>query len=222
MEDLLARDDVGSELWRMEASLAEADFMKRLEAFDTAQLAVEAVIDEDKLAEDLEKSAIFRDNFSVVRAKLQWQLARGARGGPSAELNGSAAQARLRLPKLDLPHFDGDVQKWEPFWQSFECAVDGSELPEVQKLTYLRSLLSGEAKQCVQGLPLKADSYSATCELLKTRFGRKELVIFSHIQELLNITSTGGGKLKELVDQLLVQVRSLEALGVTGLQYGVI
>ena len=183
---------------------------------------MEAEIEEEKLAEDLEKSAVFRDSFSSVRAKLQWRLAQGA--GSSAELNGSGSvtTARLKLPKLDLPHFDGKVLKWESFWQSFECAVDESELPEVQKLTYLRSLLSGEAKQCVEGLPLKADSYSASCELLKKRFGRKELVIFSHIQELLNITSTTGGKLKELVDQLLVQVRSLEALGVTGKQYGVI
>ena len=49
MEELLSREDAGSELWRTEASLAETDFMRRLENFDAAQLAVEAEI-EEKLA----------------------------------------------------------------------------------------------------------------------------------------------------------------------------
>ena len=104
---------------------------------------------------------------------LQYQLTRST----AAPSECSESSARLRLPKLDLPHFTGEVLEWEPFWQSFECAVDASDLPEVQKLTYLRYLLDGEARRCVEGLPLKADSYAATCELLKTRFGRKELVI---------------------------------------------
>ena len=94
--------------------------------------------------------------------------------------------------------------------------MDQSELASVQKLTYLRSLLSGEARRCVEALPLKGDSYDTTCRLLKERFGRKELVIFAHIQQLLGISSSA-----KTVDPLLVQVRSLEALGVTGEQYGV-
>ena len=60
LEELLARDpeEVGPELWRLEASLAEAEFVRRLENFDAAQLAVETVIEEGKLAEDLEKSFV--------------------------------------------------------------------------------------------------------------------------------------------------------------------
>ena len=129
----------------------------------------------------------------------------------------------MKLPKLELPKFDGDVLQWETFRQSFQCAVGQStELSLVQKLTYLRSLQVGEARRCVEGLPLKSENYDTTCNLLKHRFGRQELVIFAHVQQLLSIGASAGGKLQELVDRLLVQVRSLEALGITGQQYGVI
>ena len=44
LEAMLARGDVKSPEWRMEAILAENEFLRRLETFDSAQLAVESVI----------------------------------------------------------------------------------------------------------------------------------------------------------------------------------
>ena len=59
---------------------------------------------------------------------------------------------------------------------------------------------------------------------LRRRYGRPERLIFSHVQRLLTIGSgdAQGSSLQDLVDRLLVQVRSLEVLGVTGEQYGVL
>ena len=112
--------------------------MKRLDVFDTAQLAVEmTLLEEDALMEDISRSASFRDSFTEVRARLQRQLAAGVAGAESGSVSGSFA-ARMKLPKLELPKFDGDVLQWETFWQSFQCAVGQStELSLVQKLTYL-------------------------------------------------------------------------------------
>ena len=45
--------------------------MKRLDAFDTAQSAVEmTLMEEDALIEDI-RSASFRDSFTELRARLQ-------------------------------------------------------------------------------------------------------------------------------------------------------
>ena len=60
------------------------------------------------------------------------------------------------------------------------------------------------------------------------RFGHTERIIFAHIQDLLNISvpsSTTKSKfatLWKLKDNLQAHVRSLETLGVSGTQYGVI
>ena len=62
LQDLLSvpADNRKSE-WRLEASSALTEFSKRLDACDVAQTAVEAVIDEDSLYDDIEKSGLFRD-----------------------------------------------------------------------------------------------------------------------------------------------------------------
>ena len=57
--------------WKAEAITALDDFKTKLNAFDDAQSKVEAVIEEEKLGDDIEKAAVFRDTFSKVRAKIE-------------------------------------------------------------------------------------------------------------------------------------------------------
>jgi len=55
-----------------------------------------------------------------------------------------------RLPKLDLPQFSGNPLFWQAFWDSFETAVhNNAALTGVQKLSYLRAQLKGEAANWV-------------------------------------------------------------------------
>ena len=201
---------------------AKRECEARLAALDEVQASVECVLNPEVLEGDLEAAWSFREGIKrvLLRAAEVQHSAEAGEQVPPASASGRFGSARL--PKLELPKFDGDVMKWSTFWESFECAVDQADLSEVHKLTYLRSLLVGEAKQCVEGLPLKAQHYAATCDLLKSRFGRPELIIFAHVQQLLSLGSSSETKLQDLVDQLLVQVRSLAVLGVTGQQYGVI
>ena len=56
---------------------------------------------------------------------------------------------RWQLLRLNLPNFSGKPDEWSAFWEAFVVAVDKTALPEVTKLTYLRSLLRGEALRCV-------------------------------------------------------------------------
>ena len=94
----------------------------------------------------------------------------------------SSTTVEAKLPKLEHPTFNGDIQNWTPFSEQFEAVMDNGE---ITKLFYLRSLLEGEAKASIQGMPLKAANYTTVCELLKQRFGRPERVIFAHVQNLL-------------------------------------
>ena len=50
--------------------------------------------------------------------------------------------SRVRLPKLDLPVFNGEITKWFTFWDSYKATVnDNPELLPIQKFTYLQSLI---------------------------------------------------------------------------------
>ena len=129
------------------------------------------------------------------------------------------------LPKLELLVFCGYVTLWTSFWEQYQAVVHNSELPSITKFTYLLALLKGEAKACVQGLSLTASNYETACAILQKRFGRSERIIFSHIQELLKITVPRQptiAVLWKMYYDLQAHMRSLEALNITGQQYGVV
>ena len=48
-----------------------------------------------------------------------------------------------RIPKLDIPTFNGDIMKWASFWAQFEASIDSHErLSDVRKLAYLRKAIT--------------------------------------------------------------------------------
>ena len=131
----------------------------------------------------------------------------------------------VKLPKLNLPVFNGDVLQWQSFWDQFVAAVDSTDLPDVSKFSYLRASLEGEPKAAIQGLSLTSAHYASACKILKDRFGRKETIIFTHIQKLLNLSvpsKCSVSALWKLNDDLQAHTRSLATLGIDGDKYGVI
>ena len=87
-----------------------------------------------------------------------------------------------RLPKLQLPHFKGDVTKWNSFWDGFDSAIHSNgALNKIDKYNYLNSLLEGPAARAVQGLTLTEANYDSAIELLKWRFGKPQQVISAHM-----------------------------------------
>ena len=65
-----------------------------------------------------------------------------------------------RLPKLEIPVFIGELLDWQPFWDCFQAAIDTNPtLTGVQKLSYLRAQLRGEASRVITGLPLTNTNY---------------------------------------------------------------
>ena len=85
----------------------------------------------------------------------------------------------MKLPKCNLPVFNGDVLQWQSFWDRFIAAVDSTDLPDVSKFSYLRASLEGEPKAAIHGLSLTSAYYASAYKILKDRFGRKET--FLHI-----------------------------------------
>ena len=123
--------------------------------------------------------------------------------------------ASVRLPILEIPTFSGDRLKWTEFWDTFEATVDkNSNISNIEKLNYLLSKLSGEAKHSVSGILLSNENYAVVVELLKERYGDSQTVINSHYVELINLKpaqNTPRG-LRSLYDQIEKHLRSLQAM----------
>ena len=89
----------------------------------------------------------------------------------------STGTADVKLPKLSLPKFSGDVLQWQSFWDQFTVVVDSSDIPDISKIFYLRSSSEGEVKQSIQGLSLTSQHNQSGRQILTDLFGHKERII---------------------------------------------
>ena len=87
----------------------------------------------------------------------------------------------------------------------------------------MKTLLRDEAEEAIHGLSLTSTNYPIALENLQELFGRKELIVYKHIQALLSLEAVQGGKsLRRMEQQLVKHVRSLKGQGIDGDTYGVI
>ena len=140
-------------------------------------------------------------------------------GTPAAKANA------VRLPKLHLRHFNGDLTKWTGFWESFEAAVDSNlDLSNIEKFNYLSSLLEGTAREAIAGLSLTEANYTEAVSTLKKRFGGTQQIISKHMEALLQVDAVTNSQnvraLRRLFDNLSSHMRSLASLKVMEETYG--
>ena len=198
---------------------------------DELQSQIEDEVEQSQIEEIIEEAFCYREKQREVkvRAQICLQKLSEIKESHTSDLNTSQTSTsshvgRARLPKLELPKFSGNYLEFTSFFDKFLAVVDGSELPAVTKFTYLQSLLTGEALASINGLTVTDDSYPVAKEILTKRYGRKERIIFSHIQTLLSlqVDCRKSNGLWSLYDSLQSHVRCLESLGVSGDTYGVI
>ena len=238
----------------VEIEMALSNFDQRLAKLDAVQSTIESLTELAEIDQEVTSAADYREKVTEIRTKAYLALdkmrkAKASTGqssqagidpgvpgnvgeqddlslGAEASSGHGQSQSKARLPKLELPKFAGNIVEWQAFWDQFEAVVHKSDLPPVSKFPYLKALLEGEAKGCIQGLSPTAKHYSVACDLLKERYGKPEKIIFAHIQALLHLSpAQSKGRLTlpvlwNMQDELLAHVRSLESLGISGEKYG--
>ena len=92
----------------------------------------------------------------------------------------------VKLPKINLPKFNGQVTKYQSFWQSFKCAIHENEiLSMVNKMNHFVNSLEGPAYKAVEGLYITEENYKNAIVILKIRFGKWQNIISAHMQASL-------------------------------------
>ena len=188
--------------------------------------------DEEHLIEEIEQADGFKEGIFAAMVRIEKQCAapptapetpvtepETARTAPTPRGN------RVKLPKLTLRAFNGDITTWTTFWDSYESAIHiNTELSDIDKFNYLRSLLERTALEAVSGLTLTSANYHEAVSILKKRFGNKHQIISKHMDILLNVepvTSVHNLKsLRHLYDLVESHIRSLKSLGVSSDSYG--
>ncbi|UYV65996.1 hypothetical protein LAZ67_3006106 [Cordylochernes scorpioides] len=131
---------------------------------------------------------------------------------------------KLYMERLPRQQDDHQITSLLTEQSSHNSIHQNNSLNPIDKFNYLKSHLGGTALNTVEGFALSADNYEKAIKLLKDRFGREDILISRHMNNLLSMrplkTSSDVRTFRELFDNLSVHIRSLESLNVSIDVYG--
>ena len=113
----------------------------------------------------------------------------------------------------------GDTKQYRAFRDAFDIvANENNDSTDVEKFTYLRSYLTGDALRLLARLALTSCCIRVALELLERKFGSKQLIINSHMESLYKSpvirSSEDVRSIRDFHDKIEMNLRSLEAIGV--------
>ncbi len=117
---------------------------------------------------------------------------------------------QISLSRLPMPVpsiFSGDPLKYPAWKASFDTLINNRGIPTNERLHYLSSYLSGDAKECVEGYFLlsSGDAYQEALAVLESRFGNS-FVLSNAFRDKLEawprINARDSASLRKFVDFL--------------------
>ena len=127
--------------------------------------------EDDELEADVEEAA---DVFLAAEMAVKWCQGRIKElqpPGPSAAAAPSSGSLTTKLPKLTLPSFSGEYTQWVSFCYQFTTLVDSKrDMTNVEKISYLKLSLKGDAAQIVSTLLVTDANYDIARRKLEERY----------------------------------------------------
>ncbi|XP_064388661.1 uncharacterized protein LOC135336735 [Halichondria panicea] len=208
-------------------SLLQQTLEQKLETLKGLDTEIIELTPEETLDDEIQQADDYRERIyeALTRIKRAEPTATAPGIVPPTATRGPERGARVQLPKLTLPHFNGDLMKWPTFWDSYESAIHNNDgLTDTDKFNYLRSLVERTAYDAISGLTLSSVNYQEAIEILQKRFGNKLLIISKHMETLLTVEAVTSDQnlkdLRRLYDSTESHMRSLKSLGVESESYG--
>ena len=137
--------------------------------------------------------------------------------GPSETSAPLSDSKGVKLPKLDVPTFDGNIINWRSFWEQFCIPVHNRvHLNDSEKLVYLQqSLKGGSARGAIECLSRSGEYYAEAIECLQARYDRPRLIHQTHVCMILEappLREGTGKELRRLHDTVQQHLRALKAM----------
>ena len=101
----------------------------------------------------------------------------------------------IRLPRIEVPKFDGNIMNWKTFWEQYSVSIDSKpRLSDPEKLTYLRQALKDrQAKDVIEGLSGSGDDYKDGMEYLRGQYDKPCLIHREHVRSIVETSSLKEG-----------------------------
>jgi hypothetical protein len=123
----------------------------------------------------------------------------------------------IKLPEIHLPMFDGTIEEWNSFYDTFVSTIDSNEkLTPVQKYHYLRSSVTGKAARSIQSLDIIESNYAIAISMLREKFDCHCRVCLRHwylIRDYPNISKETPDAIEDFLETVQINLKALEKLG---------
>ncbi len=87
-----------------------------------------------------------------------------------------------KLPKLELPTFNGNILLWKNFWEQFCDSVHHRPTIPKEKLMYLQNAIKNKtAKSLIGGLTKSSEHYDEAVKCLQERYDRPHQIHQTHV-----------------------------------------
>ena len=129
----------------------------------------------------------------------------------NSNLQNSNISVWPRLPRQEIPPFSGNPLQFQSFSEIFDSSIHSStSLAPINKFSYLKTLLTGKAKDALNSLELTSGNFDEAVVILKSRFGDPQVVIQSNIDILLALNITDFRTIYDKVETVSRNIQRFE------------
>lgn len=162
-------------------------------------------LDEEELERELESCLSYKTKWLHLDMKFKTKMSKIQMKTDSHE-----NCKNMKLPKLQLQNFDGEIKSWLPFWGQFSKIHSDQTIDDFDKHQYLLQCMkeNTEVRRLVESFPPMA--YTECIDQLKARYAREDLLIQIYIREILSlILMEKKDSITLLFDKLNAHLRAL-------------
>ena len=143
------------------------------------------------------KQAVFKSEQDLEKAKQltatkqrehQELIAATPKSNPDEFIASTSSQhdgqGLIKLPKISMPIFSGDITEWETFRDQFESQIHSRPISTISKFVYLRKALRGQAFESIKGYRTTTAGYNDAWNFLCERYGDQQKVLREYMEKL--------------------------------------
>lgn len=127
------------------------------------------------------------------------------------------SHTEVKLPRLNLPTFNGDYQEWQSFHDMFKTTVhENQSLSSVQKFQYLMGALKGEASALLKHLAITEKNYNEAYQKLIKRYSKNKLILSAFIKTFMSqptVKTLTAQQIRTISDTSDEIIRGVKAMG---------
>ncbi len=224
LDDLVA-NPISDEKEQIQAEALLVAIKSKHQCITHYDAEVELKIDDDRLADDMERSATWEQRMMVTEARLTALLNNYKKESDSpltvptsASVGSSKVRGnQMKLPKLALPTFTISYTDSMSFADLFHAAVNFNQsLTKSEKLNYLKAYVKGDAAKLISSITITDANYAFAIDLLKQRYENKWNIVQAHLQTVWNqspMKRESASGLRKLLETTNKHLRALNDLG---------